>query len=348
MFRLWLTTAATRDDEMESRLKRVDPENAPPRGASRPPSTSHRGSMANASPPSTGFLSSTSSASPSPPHVIVPCDCSCSSSNSYPARLHYCFLLHGCYRVSEENQSLPILVEPKSPDIPSFLAQCGVTEFYHEPFCYERGCWRRPNFVDSPEYSHACCGPEAMAEQLHQAKTMGIAFGSVALFFCACACLWRRRRALHRIMPLLWRERVTIDGTARRLELNRQAQLRALPTLRWPEIKNGIGSKARRADVGSSGDDEEVPGGPRGGSTEIDCTLCLDTYRAREWLRRLPCGHVYHKECIDQWLLVHQRGRQRTCPICKRDPLPKLAGAPAPAPAHDAGTTSDGRTVSAV
>ena len=63
-------------------------------------------------------------------------------------------------------------------------------------------------------------------------------------------------------------------------------------------------------------------------STESVCALCLDAYAAGEVLRRLPCSHLYHKECIDQWLLVRQRHRVRSCPVCKRDPL---------APESDAG-----------
>jgi hypothetical protein len=31
------------------------------------------------------------------------------------------------------------------------------------------------------------------------------------------------------------------------------------------------------------------------------CIFCMDHYKNGEMLRRLPCKHVYHRECIDRW-----------------------------------------------
>lgn len=44
---------------------------------------------------------------------------------------------------------------------------------------------------------------------------------------------------------------------------------------------------------------------------EETCAVCLESYRAREVVRILTCRHVFHKKCIDRWLL--KRG---ICPIC--------------------------------
>ncbi|KAI8515427.1 E3 ubiquitin-protein ligase Zswim2 [Branchiostoma belcheri] len=41
------------------------------------------------------------------------------------------------------------------------------------------------------------------------------------------------------------------------------------------------------------------------------CRVCLRGFSVGQHLRRLPCKHKFHKDCIDQWLL-HQRA---TCPI---------------------------------
>ncbi|KJH50486.1 zinc finger, C3HC4 type [Dictyocaulus viviparus] len=49
---------------------------------------------------------------------------------------------------------------------------------------------------------------------------------------------------------------------------------------------------------------------------DVDCAVCIDPYQTGDVVRALPCRHVYHKSCIDPWLLEH-----RTCPMCKADIL---------------------------
>ncbi|XP_066246985.1 E3 ubiquitin-protein ligase goliath-like [Euwallacea similis] len=46
------------------------------------------------------------------------------------------------------------------------------------------------------------------------------------------------------------------------------------------------------------------------------CAVCIEPYKLSDTLRILPCGHEFHKNCIDPWLLEH-----RTCPMCKMDIL---------------------------
>uniref|UniRef100_A0A914L5N2 RING-type domain-containing protein n=1 Tax=Meloidogyne incognita TaxID=6306 RepID=A0A914L5N2_MELIC len=47
-----------------------------------------------------------------------------------------------------------------------------------------------------------------------------------------------------------------------------------------------------------------------------DCPVCIDPYKPGDILRQLPCRHIFHKSCVDPWLLEH-----RTCPMCKSDIL---------------------------
>ncbi|KFH01976.1 zinc finger, C3HC4 type (RING finger) domain-containing protein [Toxoplasma gondii VAND] len=44
------------------------------------------------------------------------------------------------------------------------------------------------------------------------------------------------------------------------------------------------------------------------------CSICFEDYEHADELRRLPCTHVFHKNCIDVWLR-----RSFVCPICKHD-----------------------------
>ncbi|KAH9523247.1 hypothetical protein Btru_066202 [Bulinus truncatus] len=62
--------------------------------------------------------------------------------------------------------------------------------------------------------------------------------------------------------------------------------------------------------VGSSDDEEEL-------EKEFDqCPVCIEAYKAHDVIRMLPCRHVFHKSCVDPWLLD-----QRSCPMCKLDIL---------------------------
>ncbi|KAI8147701.1 hypothetical protein BJV82DRAFT_596591 [Fennellomyces sp. T-0311] len=54
------------------------------------------------------------------------------------------------------------------------------------------------------------------------------------------------------------------------------------------------------------------------------CVICLDEFSSGDTVRKLPCGHEYHRECIDPWLTI----KSASCPLCKHDcslDVPKAA-----------------------
>ncbi|CAF2119263.1 unnamed protein product [Rotaria magnacalcarata] len=51
---------------------------------------------------------------------------------------------------------------------------------------------------------------------------------------------------------------------------------------------------------------------PNANPEENICSICMDNYEQNQTLRRLPCLHRYHKDCIDNWLKT-----SNLCPICR-------------------------------
>ncbi|XP_069480480.1 E3 ubiquitin-protein ligase Arkadia isoform X3 [Ambystoma mexicanum] len=54
--------------------------------------------------------------------------------------------------------------------------------------------------------------------------------------------------------------------------------------------------------------------------TEEKCTICLSILEEGEDVRRLPCMHLFHQVCVDQWLITNKK-----CPICRVDIEAQLA-----------------------
>jgi len=48
-----------------------------------------------------------------------------------------------------------------------------------------------------------------------------------------------------------------------------------------------------------------------------DCVICLDQYKCGHIMRGLPCGHCFHKACIDGWLFPTNESSHHRCPVCR-------------------------------
>ncbi|KAM5196094.1 E3 ubiquitin-protein ligase RNF128 isoform 2-T2 [Hipposideros larvatus] len=96
--------------------------------------------------------------------------------------------------------------------------------------------------------------------------------------------------------------------SARRLR-NARAQTRKQRQLK-ADAKKAIGRLQLRT---LKQGDKEI--GPDGDS----CAVCIELYKPNDLVRILTCNHIFHKTCVDPWLLEH-----RTCPMCKCDILKAL------------------------
>lgn len=50
-------------------------------------------------------------------------------------------------------------------------------------------------------------------------------------------------------------------------------------------------------------------------SAESTCVICMESFDEEQTINRPPCGHIFHSDCLNQWL-----ERSRSCPICRRNP----------------------------
>jgi hypothetical protein len=51
---------------------------------------------------------------------------------------------------------------------------------------------------------------------------------------------------------------------------------------------------------------------------EIECCICCEKVKKKEYIRELNCGHSFHKKCIDKWLLHTMKTKETVnCPICR-------------------------------
>ncbi|UNI23934.1 hypothetical protein JDV02_009724 [Purpureocillium takamizusanense] len=81
-------------------------------------------------------------------------------------------------------------------------------------------------------------------------------------------------------------------GSQARLSLE---DLETMPVMRYK-----VPPQQADVEAGTLGDDESGP-----------CSICTESFLVGARLRKLPCGHRFHTDCVDPWLL----DRSATCPI---------------------------------
>lgn len=75
---------------------------------------------------------------------------------------------------------------------------------------------------------------------------------------------------------------------------------------------------------------------------QVECAICLSAFDPGDKVRILPCGHLFHIDEVDGWLVQ----RKKLCPICKLDvtqPTSAQPGTDAGDRSTFAGSTASGR-----
>ncbi|PSS20845.1 E3 ubiquitin-protein like [Actinidia chinensis var. chinensis] len=44
----------------------------------------------------------------------------------------------------------------------------------------------------------------------------------------------------------------------------------------------------------------------------VNCVVCMQGFKSATIAKQIPCGHVYHANCIATWLSLHD-----SCPLCR-------------------------------
>lgn len=81
---------------------------------------------------------------------------------------------------------------------------------------------------------------------------------------------------------------------------------------------------------------------------ETDCSVCQERFQDKEKASSLPCNHLFHKDCIEPWLQLHN-----ACPVCRKpiegaddggNQAPSTSNnIPPPTPRRGGGATGRGR-----
>jgi hypothetical protein len=57
---------------------------------------------------------------------------------------------------------------------------------------------------------------------------------------------------------------------------------------------------------------------------DAPCSICLDAYARNQLVHTLPCGHAYHRCCVERWWTSSARF---ACPLCNRSSMQSAVGA---------------------
>jgi hypothetical protein len=97
------------------------------------------------------------------------------------------------------------------------------------------------------------------------------------------------------------------DGMSYELMLRLGERMGDVKSERWARV-----AREKIAALPTFQFDEKTVKGKDENDCEVKCLVCQFPYETAECLRRLPCGHCFHTDCVDQWLMSKD-----CCPYCR-------------------------------
>jgi len=79
-------------------------------------------------------------------------------------------------------------------------------------------------------------------------------------------------------------------------------------------------------------------------ASQLECAICLSQFEVGDRVRLLPCGHIFHLQEVDEWLIrqrkvvcvtvfsevMHCQPATAQCPVCKMDVTMPQVHSPSP------------------
>ncbi|KDP33739.1 hypothetical protein JCGZ_07310 [Jatropha curcas] len=79
------------------------------------------------------------------------------------------------------------------------------------------------------------------------------------------------------------------------------------------ETPSGTDNLSRRSRItAASSINDLIAGMPTVSTNDEVCIVCMEGFRSSVGGKRIPCGHIYHSDCISSWLC-----RSNSCPLCR-------------------------------
>jgi len=124
---------------------------------------------------------------------------------------------------------------------------------------------------------------------------LALATALVSLLLSCCAVMhrYRQRRLENARLDRLISTRAAISEASARRNGLPQPVIDSFPILKFSDAEMS----------------------PEGQNT---CTVCLVEYEGKDMIQKVPCGHMFHQPCVQQWLMTHT-----TCPVCRTSFLPE-------------------------